>query len=147
MAHGGEGKAGHAHAPKNDAANTGGHHDAAPHANAPGTAMMPHEDAEHMKDMAKFHQTMSENFSGLMGIMTGLIHDRKDAAKVGAEILARHGDHIADLKPPKNAERMQEYKTRAFRLQEHFKHLMRAVDMASGEAMCAYTWEKGSMPA
>ena len=138
MAHAGEGKPGHAHAPKKEAAKTGGHRDAAPHGHAPGMAMMTHGDAQHMKDMEMFRQTMSENFGGLMGIMTGLIYDRKDAVKDGAAILVRHSDHIADLKPPKNAERIEQYKYYAFQLKEHSKHVMQAVDLTHGEMVYGY---------
>lgn len=101
-------------------------------------AMEPHGDEEHMKDMAEFQRTMSDNFAGLMGIMTGLIYDRKDAVKGGAKILIKHSDHIAALKPPINAHRIKEYKYYAFQLKEHSKHVLQAIGMKNGEVVYGY---------
>lgn len=137
-AHAGSGAPQHAHGEAKSAGKAADHQGAVLDAHMLGTAMMPHGDAQHMKDMAAFRKSMAENFAALMGMMTGLIYDREDALTNGAKILAEHADQIAMLTPPKNPERIGEYRYYAFQLKQHSLHFLDERGKAHGTEVYGY---------
>ncbi|MCZ6645828.1 MAG: hypothetical protein O7B79_06260 [SAR324 cluster bacterium] len=124
----GKGAADHGHEDAhNKSAGSSAHNDAAPRADSAG-AIMPHGVAQHMKDMEAFRRAMAANFAGLMGMITGLIYERGEAVVAGARVLASHAEEIAKLRPPKNTERIEEYRYYAFQLEQHSLHFVKSVE-------------------